>query len=349
MFRPGERDEVAVSVIIGTLMLILVTVTAAAGLAVMVSQMQKDEMNRQAHQAAVRSELLKINGITPKYNGTTGILEEMNVTILNLNTADSRISLVGLNDRVFPKSFLAGETLYENRNAGYTIPATQQGEIAINFATDCAPNPNLSRTNAIRVIVFTSYYNSFERTFKPPVADFSMDIQTENLGVAERDVIVLDGSPSDDDGSIVDWEWTVTENGTPVSVLKGQKARFVPMSRGPFEIRLTVTDNDTMQGISAIKTVPASTRFLPASYMTARAVGNDIEVEVRDLNSQPVGNATVTFIKFYDVHGNLTLSAYAGSTDPAGKLNVTVLGGEGTVRVESGKMVPVFVPVRYTP
>ncbi|MEM2123966.1 MAG: PKD domain-containing protein [Methanolinea sp.] len=349
MYRPAERDERAVSVIVGTLMLILVTVTAAAGLAVMVSQMQKEEMNRQAHQAAVKNELLKINGIRPVYNETTGFLEELNVSILNLNTADSRVILLGLNERLFPKNFTSGGISYGNRNAMLLVPATKQVDIAVNCTTDFERNPNLTRADTLRVFVFSSYYNLFERMFKPPVADFTVDIQTENLGVAERDVVLLDGSPSTDDGTIVDWEWRVTENGTPVSVLKGQKTRFVPPSRGPFEIRLVVTDADGMQGISPAKALPASSRFLPASYLRAWPAGNEIEVEVLDLNARPVPNATVTFIRFYDVHGNLTLSSYAGTTDESGRLNVTVLSGEGTVRVESGKMVPVFVPVRFTP
>jgi hypothetical protein len=45
----GTRNDEAVSVIVGTLLLILVTVIAAAGLAIMVSQLQKDEMDRQSH------------------------------------------------------------------------------------------------------------------------------------------------------------------------------------------------------------------------------------------------------------------------------------------------------------
>lgn len=348
MYRPAERDEVAVSVIVGTLMLILVTVTAAAGLAVMVSQMQKEEMNRQAHQAAVKNEILKINGIRPVYNETTGILEEMNVSILNLNTADSRVILIGLNERLFPRNFSSGETSFPNKNAMLVVPATKEVEITLNFTTDFEKNPNLTRADTLRVFLFSSYYNIFERTFKPPIADFTMEIQTENLGVAERDVVLLDGSPSTDDGTIMDWEWRVTENETPVSILKGQKTRFIPPSRGPFEIRLVVTDADGMQGVSPAKILPASSRFLPASYMTARVAGNEIEVEVLDLNARPVANATVTFIRFYDVHGNLTLSSYAGMTNESGRMNVTVLSGEGTVRVESGKMVPVFVPVKYT-
>ena len=59
----GIQNDSGVSVIVGTLLLILITVTAAAGLAIMVSQMQKDEMNRQSHLAAVKSEKIEILNI----------------------------------------------------------------------------------------------------------------------------------------------------------------------------------------------------------------------------------------------------------------------------------------------
>ncbi|HUK92920.1 MAG TPA: hypothetical protein VLU98_02665, partial [Methanomicrobiales archaeon] len=61
MVSSGKED--GVSVIIGTLMLILVVVTAAAGLALMVSSMQKDAMTRQAHIADVGAEQLTIQNI----------------------------------------------------------------------------------------------------------------------------------------------------------------------------------------------------------------------------------------------------------------------------------------------
>lgn len=343
-----ERDEQAVTVIVGTLMLILVTVIAAAGLAVMVSQMQKDEMNRQSHQAAVKNELLKITAIHPTYHAATGMLEELNVTILNLNTDDSKINLVGLGDRTFPRNFSSGGVLYNNTYAGLSIPATRQAEITLTMSHNFDTDPAISRTDSLRIFVITSYYNTFESTYKPPIADFTLKIESEDLGVAERDVIILDGSPSSDDGSIVDWNWSVFENGVSLSHVSGKMARFVPVSTGPFDVHLTVTDDMNMQGVTTNTTIPLSDRFFPATYLSAVPSGNNIVVTVSDLNTQPVENATVTFFKFYDVHGNLTLSLYSAKTDVAGQVNVTLLAGEGTIRVESGKISPVFVPVKYT-
>ncbi len=52
MTRP--LNDKGVSVIIGTLLLILITVTAAAALGLMISQMQKTAANQQEHIAEVK-------------------------------------------------------------------------------------------------------------------------------------------------------------------------------------------------------------------------------------------------------------------------------------------------------
>ena len=88
-------DERGVSVIFGTLMLILITITAASGIAVMVSTMQKEAMDRESHLAAVENENLKIIAIDPVGNSTHW--NSINVTILNLNTADSYITGISMN------------------------------------------------------------------------------------------------------------------------------------------------------------------------------------------------------------------------------------------------------------
>jgi hypothetical protein len=343
-----ERNEQAVSVIVGTLMLILVTVTAAAGLAVMVSQMQKDEMNRQSHIAAVKNEELKITGIRPVY-GPNGDLMELNVTVLNLNTVDSKVHLIGIGDRTFPRNFTADGLLYNNTNAGYEIRAAAQGEISLNVSRNFQTDPGISRNSSLRIFLITSYYNTFENTFKAPNADFLLKIQNEDLGSAERDLVVLDGSASTDDGAIMEWTWSVYDNGVLLPPLHGKTARFVPSSVGPFHVRLTVTDDCGMQAETLNKSVPRSDRFFPATYLNATKMGNEIVVTVTDLNDQVVKDTVVTFMKFYDVHGNLSLSAYSAATDLSGKVNVTLLSGEGTIRVESGKIAPLFVPVKYSP
>lgn len=358
--------EVGVSVIIGTLMLILITVTAAAGLAIMVSELQKDEMERQSHQAAVKSEQLVIHGIEPCYNTTT--LERLNITVLNMNTDDSRVQLVGISDGTkdfYPANFTSDSVMYNNTNARLDVPAAKQVRIELNFTTNFTADPNITSDDPLRIWVITSYYNTFEKTFKAPVADFSFTIQKEDLGVTERDMVVLDGSASTDDGSIVDWTWIVEDGSATVPVGNwsdtanirlppvppGKTSSFAPNTTGPFRINLTVVDDSSMKDTTDYKVIPQNMRFFPPTYLDAVFESNttlgiyQIVATVLDLEHNPVQGATVMFIDIQDVHGNLTLDRWSGTTDGSGEIVVNITEGTGTIRVSSGKIPPRDVPV----
>ena len=117
------HDESAISVIIGTLLLILITITAASGLALMVSGMQKEAMERESHLAAVASENLRIISIDPAGNATHW--HSVNVTLMNLNTEDSRVTAISLNG-VHARNYRAKDAsgdldYYRGYPAGYPL------------------------------------------------------------------------------------------------------------------------------------------------------------------------------------------------------------------------------------
>jgi len=363
--RPDHEE--GVSVIVGTLLLILITVTAASGLAIMVSELQKGEMTRQSHQAAVKNEQLAIHRIDPSYNSSTGELEILNITILNLNTVSSRINLVGISDgekELYPSNFSSGNEQHNNTAARLDIPGGKTRDISINTSGNFSTSPIIRQDAPLRIWVISSYYNSFEKTFRSPTADFTFLIESEDLGAAERDVIVLDGSGSHDDGSIREWAWTVWDGNATLphpgnwsdtvhlvleTVAPGKTTRFHPDSPGPFLVRLKVTDDSGMIGQTENVTIPRNTRFFPATSLHASAVwiANQTRITalVRDLHNNPVTDATVTFTRFYDVYGNLTLDRWSGKTDATGTIVTNVTEGVGTVRVLSGKLNPADVPV----
>jgi hypothetical protein len=136
------RDTRGVSVIFATLLLILITIIAASGVAFMVSTMQKDAMDRESHQAAVKSEELRIVSIKPSGNGTAW--QSIDMTVLNLNTANSYISSIKLNDAYFLnfKAYDASgnRDVYRDYPAVYNaknrvmIPATKARTIHLNFS-----------------------------------------------------------------------------------------------------------------------------------------------------------------------------------------------------------------------
>lgn len=362
-------DEEGVSVIVGTLLLILITVTAAAGLAIMVSELQKGEMTRQSHQAAVRNEQLSIHRIDPTYNSSTGELEILNITILNLNTASSRINLVGISDgkkELYPSNFSSSDEQYNNTASRIDIPGGKTRDISINISGNFSTPPIIRQDAPLRIWVISSYYNSFEKTFRSPTADFTFRIESEDLGAAERDVIVLDGSGSHDDGSIREWAWTVWDGNATLPhpgnwsdtvhlglphVAPGKTTRFLPDSPGPFLVGLRVTDDSGMTGLTENKTIPRNSRFFPAAYLQASGAWVESEsltritAVVSDLHNKPVEDVTVTFTRLYDVYSNLTLDRWSGRTDSSGRVITNVTGGKGTIRVISGKIAPVEVPV----
>ena len=193
--RSPLRDDVAISVIIGTLLLILITVTAASALALMVSQMQKEEMNRQSHQSQVKNEQLKVIYVNLSPNQSApGYWGSAKITVLNLNIDDSKMTSVSINDVYAGRITTLPDSVVYNVSAGERIPvpATQAAELSFNFTTDLLRPVSIPQNQSIRVRILSSYYNVFERTFTPPTATARMKIETEDLGVTKRDVVVLD-------------------------------------------------------------------------------------------------------------------------------------------------------------
>ncbi|MFZ1127151.1 archaellin/type IV pilin N-terminal domain-containing protein [Methanoregula sp.] len=236
MTRP--LNDQGVSVIIGTLLLILIVVTAAAALALMVSQLQKNEMTQQSHLAAVKAENVQFASVNfqndpvawsqPPYNITTsGNWSSVTLHLVNLNTDDVNIIAIAVsgsgsgNAQYASNITVINATLnglpqqqrYNQSSAGtfnLDIPGTQSREIQINF-TDGFPSSSLyiGTHDQVRIMIMTSLNNFFEQTFKPPNPIVQSSIATESLGVLQRDVLVLDGSQSTSDNTISTWNWTI--------------------------------------------------------------------------------------------------------------------------------------------
>jgi hypothetical protein len=150
----GPKNEVAVSVIIGTLLLILIAVTAAAGLALMVSQMQKDEMNRQSHLNAVKNEQIQIQHISLSNDRAAWNQSPLDIPVeqswdnwssitlilTNLNTDSAKVLGVAVNDRYSRNITVIDDTAsalrlsYNISNGEYLIlPGTTSRKIQINL------------------------------------------------------------------------------------------------------------------------------------------------------------------------------------------------------------------------
>ncbi|NQE04834.1 hypothetical protein C5S32_03090 [ANME-1 cluster archaeon GoMg1] len=351
-----RNDNRGVSVIFGTLMLILIVVTAASGLALMMSEMQKEEMERRSHIADVENEELKILYIDLEKSSTSTYWSSMNITILNLNVEDSYVTAISVNDRYAANYTADGERF--NLSNRLLIPATRSKEVHLNFTSNFTTPLNISGEEPIRIGVITSLINSFERTFKPPTPIIHTGVEIEDLGVADRAVLVLAGSDSFDDGSVISWNWTLWDASNTVPPgnwsdtnniarfeYSGKIVRVISNSSGSFKVRLTVKDDTEMEGTSKNITIPANPNFNPATNLNAEKSGNQIKSKIKDIEGKPVKGIAVNFLVLYDKYGNLTLNPWSNTTDENGEATTTVIEGNGTIRVLSGKLAYVDIAI----
>ena len=391
--RRGRREE-GVSVIVGTLLLILVAVTAVAGLALMVSQMEKDTINRQSHLADVQNEDLKIQSIVltdsaDEWNITNTSRSDsadnwstLGFTLINLNTKDSFVTGIGVKPGnggqvKFAYNYSSDTPPGSMYNLSHylVVPATKSVRVSVSLVTNFSPqNPiypfdstnnsvYLPDDGGVTVDVVTSLQNVFEATFKPPVPVIKYQIETEDLTVAQRAVLVLDGSGSTADGNVVQWNWTLLDGSDPslpqpvnwsapdlpgIPIPPGKVVRQILDDNGPFLAQLTVIDDRGMVAASAPVEIPGNQAFNPAvtlqvSKFTEGSGDTGINATVRDLRNNPVNGAVVSFI-VTNTDGTLVLSPQWNMTYSYGNAS-TIYRGNGTVQVKSGKLPPVDVAV----
>lgn len=241
----SAENESGVSVIVGTLLLILITVVAAAGLALMISQMQKDEMNRQAHLAAVKSENVGITNIVFENNDTlwdetyniknSRNWSSISFSVRNDNIYPAKIISIGLYDRKLQnyryvqnystESFAPNPEIrsYNFSNGDFlTIPERKSIRIKINLTGDFPHRRAgfFAVDDYSKILLITSMYNNFEKIVKEPVPIIETSIESDTLGPIQRDALILDGSKSVSDGQIIQWNWTIFD-GTFTSPVAG--------------------------------------------------------------------------------------------------------------------------------
>ncbi len=346
-----RKNNKGASEIVGALLLIAVVIIAASGIAVIVAQVQKNEMDRQSTIDAVEKENIKIMSIQPVLNDTTSFLDALNITIVNLNSQDSRITTVIINDKA-ALNFTStdaynAETVYDYTDR-LNVPAGKGKVLSINFSTNYDPPINVSPQKPLKVSVLTENGNIFSKIYQPPTPVIKTSIETEDLGVAERDLLVLDGSDSVDDGSILSYQWNICNSSTCNSTenitlsTTGKKVRADLNSTGPFYVWLNLTDDTNMIGISPepIK-IPVDKNFNPPVYLAANYSPSTLEATVTDMDGNPVLGVGVSFIA---LSGNSTCSPTGGVTGLSGQVSTTVTG-TGVIQVRSGKMTPVDVQV----
>jgi len=237
------EDESGLSVIVGTLLLIIVVVGSVSALALMVSEAQKKEMERNSLRIAVESENLKITSLALK---TDNLSDEswstLRINVVNLNTEEARIVGININD-INAENYTDKDGVSYNFKNQFPIPSARSVKIFLNLTSNFTSPLNISKDRYIKVILFTSLANNFERVFLPPVPIIKVNVESE---FNATEVLTLDGSDSiDREGTIINYTWH-SDNFTP-SYGYGQKYMTNNFT-SPFNVTLSVTDSNGMQG-----------------------------------------------------------------------------------------------------
>lgn len=238
------KDESAVSVVIGALLLVLIVVVSASALGVMVSEAQKKEMERKSHMQAVESENLKLLSLELKDSGNE-YWDNVTINIANLNTEESKISTISINDRS-AANYTDGEQTYDYLNR-LTVPPAESKKLFLNFTSNFTSPLRITYNQPIKILIFTGLTNKFEEVFLPPLPLIKVSVESQLNGNSE--VLVLDGGDSIHyKGTIVSYQWQVANISWSTN-LTGQKARmnFNQTQTGTFWVNLTVKDSNGMK------------------------------------------------------------------------------------------------------
>lgn len=121
------QDERAATVVFGTLLIILVTITVVSALALSISVAQKNAMDRESAIEAAENENLKIVSIQPTasdYPLYSSYWDSLNITVLNLDILDSKVSAVSINGNYMMNYFLIDENRAPFLISGTDYPMT---------------------------------------------------------------------------------------------------------------------------------------------------------------------------------------------------------------------------------
>lgn len=254
------HDESGVAVIVGTLILILITITAASGLALIVSELQGDEMARKERIAAVEGENLRVVSIDHvQHIATRPRLGLINITIHNLDISPSRIIGIALNDGrvinftakdeagIFITTGGANEIFNFTNRLSIPGGGARTAHINLTCPNNFTTGTKIANNETFVIEVMTSHINIFRRAFAPPVPLAEVRFETERIVAANgsvtlRDFLILDASRSfdpDHGDFITAYRWAVWNNTNELIYDYNLTGRMVR----PMNLNLTTAQN----------------------------------------------------------------------------------------------------------
>ena len=260
-------------------MLVLIVVAASIALAAFVASYQKQLQAQQAesHERNLESlRVLDVSSMTPQPSPNQLMIGSFSFILASEFVDTSTIAAIQVNGNplahflVTNVSPSGGVPQCYDDSIPFFVPSFQQVEVTVNLlSSGTCPSAFFSSSTTLLVNSYlqlsldTTLQNTFTSVFLPPTAIPLITTVSEFLGTAFRNVPVLDGSTSfqQGNGTLVSWSWSVVNTtgglSPPPSVYTGEKliAPFASTQTGQtftYTIALTVQNSNGLIGTSSI-------------------------------------------------------------------------------------------------
>ena len=307
-----RRNHRGLSEIVGTLMLIVIVVTAATLLAAFVASYQKQVQNQEAYAHEQSLESIKILGLETALNAAGTGYRNINFTMASESVDSSNVLGIAVNNVALSTYWwhnVSDQTWHESGldiASSQVLTSLQQIFISTNtsatndsYSLGTTPLPN----QYLKIDVYTVLQNDFRQVFLPPAP---IALVSEINPSGNNPITLLDGSTSFQPGgnaTLVNWAWTVSGGGLSSSGTSLAAATFSPDGNGV----ISGPVNETVTGATASFAVPAGFAWEPQDSVVFALAAENLTV---------VGTGTCSL-------SDSTISSSSGAPPLAGTLTVT--------------------------
>lgn len=271
--RSLRRNGRGLSEIVGTLMLVIIVVSAATLLAAFIASYQKQLQTEETFSHDQSLESIKILGLVTVLNASATWFNLINFTIASEYIYSSTVLSIAVNNvplSAFWWKDLSNHSAWQRTSLALSqnlvVGAQQEIDISTNasradhqanysYNFSAAPLPN----QYVKIDVYTLLQNDFSRVFLPPVGLAVVS----NLTLSPSNwATLLDGSQSFQPGgnaTIVQWNWNVTPFAAPADfhLYQGEEVEVSPAfaTTSRYWVNLTVTNSVGLIGTTDLVAV----------------------------------------------------------------------------------------------
>jgi flagellin-like protein len=256
--------------IVGTLMLVLIVVSAAVAFSFFVASYQKSLQAEETQNQQRGLESLRILSIAPNLvpSGGTDWFPSLNFSLASEYINPSQVTAIAVNNNQVESYTVTALNLTTGSRETTPVPAAaymilyprEQATIWINFSGTSNPSSfyaplTLLPTDFIKIDVYTQLQNDFSRVFLPPTALAAVS----TIVIGGGNVVLMDGTGSfqpEGNVTLVSWGWFVNATGTTPTysmTFAGEEYQIDPAPpAGPYDITLNVTNSDFLEASASL-------------------------------------------------------------------------------------------------